>query len=109
MNVRFSVGEVRLRLERAEAEAVARGEAAAQEVALPGGRMGWRVEPGPSPDPTVELRGTTLVVAVSGARIGELLGHTKLTELGVVAVVQVEGAAPVRLAVELDALSGKRR
>jgi hypothetical protein len=110
MNVRLSTGEVRLRLERAEAEALARGEPLSTEVAFPGGaRLAWRVDPRTGMNgPSVLLRGTEMVVTVSADALTELLGRPPSKDAGVVADLPTEGGT-LTVRVEVDFFSARRR
>jgi hypothetical protein len=103
VNVRLSQGEVRVRLDRADAEALARGEALAGEVALAGGPLRWRVEPRAG-DPSARLDGAALTVTVPPEELRELLARPPSKDLG----VQAEQGG-VAVVVEIDAHSGKRR
>ena len=104
MNVRLGPGEVRLRLERSEAEALGRGEAQVGELTFPGGaRLGWRVEPVPGEaPPSVVLDGAQLAFAVSAEVLRTLLSRPPSRDAALEAEVPVIGGAPLALKVEID-------
>jgi hypothetical protein len=103
MNVRLQANEVRIRLSRGEAERLARGEAIEERLALPGGEVGWRVDPSDGPA-SVRLDGGTMRVTVAAAEVGALLAEKASKDAGVHAT-----AGGVALAIEVDLWSGKKR
>lgn len=103
MNLKLSQKEIRVRLERADAEALARGEPLASEVQLPGGPLRWRIDPSPAP-PGVAFGRDGLTVSVSGEAVQELLKLPPSKDLAIRAAI-----GEVELVVEIDLWSGKKR
>ena len=114
MNLRLSTNEVRVRMDRREAEALARGERLAQEIAFPGGAR-FRYEVQPTRDatpPHASLGGAGLSVTVSTDAVHALLAQPPSKDLGLCAELARSGAAPLKLTVEIDLFSdgkGPRR
>lgn len=103
MNLRLQKGEVRLRLERKEGEALGRGESLAQEITFPSGEaLRFWVDPlaGDEP-PRVALDGGLLTVSVSAPAVRELLAQPPARDLGLRAELDTP-AGPLKVVVEID-------
>ena len=114
MNLRLSANEVRVRMDRREAEALVRGERLEEEIAFPGG-MRFRYEVHPTRDatpPHAALRGAAVSVTVSTDAMRALLAQPPSRDLGLCADLATAGGAPLKLTVEIDLFSdgkGPRR
>ena len=104
MNLRLSAADLRVRLDRKEAEALARGEALEQEIAFPGGAaFRYRVEPSADrAGPAVSLSGTMLSIRVSSAGVGDLLAERPSKDAGLSAQVPIGPGRALHLKLEID-------
>jgi hypothetical protein len=100
VNLRVGGNEVRVRLDRAEAEALAGGEPLTHEVQVPGGALAWRVEAGAGPA-GLDWSGGTLRIVVGATEVKALLESPPSKDLGIRAEVPVDGRT-VALVVEVD-------
>ena len=114
MNLRLSATEVRVRVDRGEAEALSRGEALEQEIAFPGDAA-FRYRVDPSADriaPTASLSGTTLSIRVSSEAVRALLAERPSKDAGLGAQLPTREGGLLELKVEIDLFSdgkGPRR
>jgi hypothetical protein len=109
VNVRFDKDEVRLRLDRKEAEGLARGEPLSERVRFPGGgRLLWRVDPGDAP-PGLTWEDSELTIAVSGEAIANMLELPASKDLALRAELPLDGGGAVALVVEIDLWSGTKK
>jgi hypothetical protein len=112
VNLRLGGGEVRVRLDRREAEALARGESLVDGVGLPGGgALRWVMDPG-GRRPGLEWRDGELRIAVAGEALGALLELPPSKDLGIRAELPLEDGGTVALVVEVDLWTmkaGKRK
>ena len=109
MNLRLSKDEVRLRLDRKEAEQLARGEPLSERVRFPGGgRLLWRIDPGDAP-PGLTWEDAELTIAVSGEAIGGMLELPPSKDLALRAELALDGGGTVALVVEIDLWSGAKK
>ena len=109
MNVRFQKDEVRLRLDRKEAEQLAAGEPLSDKVRFPGGgRLLWRVDPGDAP-PGLTWEDAELTIAVSGEAIAGMLDLPPSKDLALRAELALDGGGVIALVVEIDLLAGKKK
>jgi hypothetical protein len=104
VNLRLSATEVRVRLDRKEADALARGEALEQEISFPGdAAFRYRVEPSAAPtDPTATLNGTMLSIRVSSAGLRDLLAERPSKDAGLSAQLPVGPGRVLELKLEID-------
>ena len=107
MNLRLSANEVRVRLDKKEAEALARGESLEQQIAFPGdATFRYRVEPSlDSVDPDVSLSGTSLSIRVSAAALRDLLAQRPSKDAGLSARLPAQGGRALQLKLEIDLFS----
>lgn len=114
MNLRFGPGQLRVRVDRKEAEAVVRGERVAQEIAFPGGetfRYALLASAEADP-PTAALSGTTVSITVGAQAVRALLGQRPSKELGLTAKLRSPDGGVLELRLEIDLFSdgkGPRR
>jgi hypothetical protein len=109
VNLRLGGGEVRVRLDRGEAEALVRGEQLVDGVGLPGGgELRWSVDPA-ARTPGLEWRDGELRIAVAGEAVGALLQLPPSRDLGIRAELPLKDGGTVALVVEIDLWSGKKR
>jgi hypothetical protein len=109
MNVRFAKDEVRLRLDRKEAEQLARGEPLSERVRFPGGgRILWRVDPGDAP-PGLAWEDGELTIALSADAVGGMLELPPSKDLALRAELAIDGGGSVALVVEIDLWSGTKK
>jgi hypothetical protein len=114
MNLRLSAAEVRLRVDRKEAEALARGEPLEQEIAFPGGgTFRYRLEPTPGAiELAASLSGTVLSIRVSAEAVRDLLVQRPSKDSGLSARLPTADGGVLQLTVEIDLFSdgkGPRR
>lgn len=104
MNLRLSGTEVRLRLDRREAEALARGEPLEQEIAFPGdAAFRYRVDPSADRiEPAAALTGAVLSIRVSSEAVGDLLAERPSRDAGLSAELPVGPGRVLELKVEID-------
>lgn len=109
MKLRFDKDEVRLRIDRKEAEQLAAGEPLSEKVRFPGGgRMLWRVDPGDAP-PGLTWEDAELTIAVSGEAIAGMLDLPPSKELALRAELALDGGGTVALVVEIDLWAGTKK
>jgi hypothetical protein len=114
VNLRLSGTEVRVRVDRQEAEALARGEALEQEIAFPGNAVfQYRVEPSADRiEPAASLNGTMLAIRVSSGAVRDLLAARPSKDAGLSAPLPTGPGRVLQLKVEIDLFSegkGPRR
>jgi hypothetical protein len=124
MNLRLSAAEVRLRVDRKEAEALARGEPLEQEIAFPGGgTFRYRLEPTPGAlELAASLSGTALnteliaalelSIRVSAEAVRDLLVQRPSKDARLSAQLPTADGGALQLTVEIDLFSdgkGPRR
>lgn len=103
MTLKLSSTEVRVRLSRKNADALARGEALRHEVRLPNGALAWHVDPG-GDALGLALVGGELSITVPAAAMKALLEQPESRDAGIHASV-----GGVALVVEIDLWSGRKR
>ncbi len=108
MNLRLAANEVRVRLDRVDAEALARGESLGHELKIPGGALAWRVDPGAGVLGLAWVAGE-LVIGAPAAEVAMLLEGTSTRAEGLQAQVVAAPGAELSLLVEIDRFDGKRR
>jgi hypothetical protein len=109
VHLRLHAGEVRLRLDRKEAEQLARGEPLSERVRFPGGgRILWRIDPGDAP-PGLTWEDDELTISLSAEAVAGMLELPASRDLALKAELPLDGGGAVALVVEIDLWSGTKK
>ncbi len=107
MNLRLATNEVRVRLERAEAERLAGGEEIRQMLPLPGGHFSWAVV-STEAETGAALHGRELRISLSREKLQALMSEPASKDSGLRAEIAGDRAL-ISLIVEIDLFDGKKR
>jgi hypothetical protein len=109
VNLRLQAGEVRLRIDRKEAEQLASGEPLSERIRFPdGNRLLWRIDPGDAP-PGLAWEDAELTISLSAEAVAGMLELPPSRDLALRAELPVDGGGSVALVVEIDLWSGTKK